>query len=177
MPISALLPMMSYINYALLDAARLEERLDEAKNLNSEFLSLYKGKNREVLAEVAPYLFTVPVNGNFIHWFLEKGWGDACGILLSSHASLEECHRHFRKFLIVKKESGQQLYFRFYDPRVLKTFLPTCTPAQLIEFFGPVSFFLTEGDHKEEALLFRNMNGKLTTDKVKANKIFEHEGG
>jgi hypothetical protein len=33
----------------------------------------------------------------------------------------------------------ERMYFRFYDPRVLHVFLPTCTPAQKREFLGLIS--------------------------------------
>jgi hypothetical protein len=34
--------------------------------------------------------------------------------------------------------------FRFYDPRVLSVFLPTCLPEQITEMFGPVTHFFVE---------------------------------
>ena len=40
-------------------------------------------------------------------------------------------------------------YFRFYDPVVLRTFLPTATPRQMEDFFGPISAFYVEGEHGE----------------------------
>ena len=33
----------------------------------------------------------------------------------------------------------EALYFRFYDPRVLESFLPTCSEEQLDEFFGSLT--------------------------------------
>jgi hypothetical protein len=36
------------------------------------------------------------------------------------------------------------LVFRFYDPRVLSIFLPTCLPEQITEMFGPVTRFFAE---------------------------------
>ena len=48
---------------------------------------------------------------------------------------------HFRRFLLVEAPDGDSWYFRFYDPRVLERFLPTCDAAQLTDFFGPVSAY------------------------------------
>jgi hypothetical protein len=31
--------------------------------------------------------------------------------------------------------------FRFYDPRVLRAFLPVCKSSELVQFFGPVAAF------------------------------------
>ena len=41
---------------------------------------------------------------------------------------------------------GKDMYFRLYDPRVLRVFLPTCTPDELTDFFGPIGTFLIESD-------------------------------
>ena len=48
-----------------------------------------------------------------------------------------------RHFLMIELE-GEEVYFRFYDPRVLRGFLPNCTPGEIREFFGPIREFLME---------------------------------
>ena len=58
-------------------------------------------------------------------------------------ADLQTLRAHFRKFLRVKDMKGRNLYFRFYDPRVMAAFLPRCLPNELPEFFGPVKTFWT----------------------------------
>jgi hypothetical protein len=47
--------------------------------------------------------------------------------------------------LRVETEDGQRLVFRYFDPRVLRVFLPVCTPAEKNDFFGPVYRFFIEG--------------------------------
>ena len=46
--------------------------------------------------------------------------------------------RHLRRFLLVKNEAGARCRFRFYDQRVLRAFLPSCTPEETVHFFGPL---------------------------------------
>lgn len=165
--------MRPYLTHILLDAARMEVRMEEAKELNPHHLSLYKGRSEEDLAAVAPYLFAIPQQEDaFLDWFMEEGWGEAWGVIVSSRASFEVCYKHFRKFLLVQTEEGEELYFRFYDPRVLKIFLPTCDQAQILEFFGPIDFFACEGDHQEEALIFQHIDGVLTIDTIPASQLF-----
>ena len=54
---------------------------------------------------------------------------------------------HLRRFLIVLDEdTGKKLYFRFYDPRVLRAFLPTCSKIQVADMFGEIGMFLLEGE-------------------------------
>lgn len=164
--------MLITANYILLDAARLEQRIEEAKELRDNYSSLYKGRSEEDLAAVAPYLFTHRQESEFGKWFVEKCWGDACGVLVSSKLSFEEAYKHFRKFLLVKTEDGEELYFRFYDPRVLRIFLPTCDKEQILEFFGPIDYFITEGETKEDAILFKQKNGELIEERIPASKVF-----
>jgi hypothetical protein len=52
----------------------------------------------------------------------------------------------------VKLPSGERVYFRFYDPRVMRVFLPACTPEDTTQFFGPIQNYLVE-DRTPEQLL------------------------
>jgi hypothetical protein len=36
------------------------------------------------------------------------------------------------------------MLFRYYDPRVLRSYLPTCTPEELAQVFGPIHSFVME---------------------------------
>jgi hypothetical protein len=89
-----------------------------------------------------------------MRWLLTNGWGNSWGIFLVSPASLETLRRHFRRFLLVHDTSGNELYFRFYDPRVLRTFLPTCTGAETKRFFAPVGIYLVEAENGEAVSFF-----------------------
>jgi hypothetical protein len=163
---------MINLDYILLDAARLCSHINTAWDLNPRFDSLYRGASRSNLATVAPYLFTFPPNTPFSQWYAEYGFGDHWGVLFTSNASFEECHKHFRKFLKVKTASGKELYFRFYDPRVLKIFLPSCTAPQLIEFFGPITAFIVEGNTATECIIFSHNDGALQQQNMAATDLF-----
>lgn len=135
--------MLPY-HFLLFDAARAGANLVEAQELNPLNRSLYKGTAEEDLAGIAPYLFTIKHDTPFADWYLTQGWGKSWGLLVNVTASFEDVYKHFRRFLMVKTEDGQQLYFRFYDPRVLRIFLPTCDKEQLKDLFGPVKSFIME---------------------------------
>src|SRR5438067_231696 len=78
---------LSIASYILLDAARMGERIEEAKELNPTHDSLYKGRGEEYLRVVAPYLFSFDQESDLGKWYLEQGWGDSWGILISSSAA------------------------------------------------------------------------------------------
>jgi len=67
---------------------------------------------------------------------------------------LAQLRRHFRELLIVRDDSGRKLVFRFYDPRVLSIYLPTCTGAEARQFFGPVRRMAMEGDGRERMAMY-----------------------
>ena len=131
--------------HVLLDAARMGSAMTTARDMTDAYTCLYKGESAEKLADYAPYLFRISEKKPLAAWLTEQGWGQSWGVYLESAAKPTEVYRHFRRFLLVRTESGQELYFRFYDPRALRQFLPTCTTQQLIDFFGPVRYFLLEG--------------------------------
>jgi len=141
--------------YAILDAARDKriKKMLEAQRA-SPFQSLYEGKQGEELADYAPYIVRVYPDSPLVEKLIEDGWDKSWGIFLRCPLSILEVRRHFRHFLMVKDETGEEFYFRFYDPRVLRVFLPTCTQDQRLEFFGPVERFLMEDDRGAKVLEF-----------------------
>ncbi|PSL27431.1 DUF4123 domain-containing protein [Dyadobacter jiangsuensis] len=154
--------------FHLLDAARMGFSMDSAKLRNSRCDSLYRGRSEEEYAAIAPYLFQYDLEDDFDLWLRENA-GQSWGIGLVANEPMEVVHKHFRKFLLVQAEDGQELYFRFYDPRVLRVFLPTCDPEQLKEFFGPVLEFHIEDPINQHMLVCRQNDGFLKVEKYPWN--------
>ena len=75
--------------------------------------------------------------------------------------------QHFRALSLVYDTTGRPLIFRYYDPRVLRDFLPTCTPQELTTFFGNVTEFLVEDEDPATALRFAAPSGELKRDALK----------
>jgi hypothetical protein len=67
----------------------------------------------------------------------------------------------------VYDEEGSYLYFRYYDPRVLRVYLPTCNESELGAVFGPIEFFLLEHEDPEFVSRFRNVSGVLQQEKLR----------
>ena len=152
--------------FYVFDGARLEDELDTAQALNPNFDSLYRGQSEETLASVAPYIFTVERGSEFERWYFDKGWGDSWGVIVYADDDMKSLHKHFRKFLMVQTEDGEELYFRFYDPRVLRIFLPTCDKEQLKEFFGLVSCFICEDEDPAFGIVFSLQDSFLKQERI-----------
>lgn len=158
--------MLKHLTHILLDGARMGNAMGEARARNKTAESLYRGENIGMLGQVAPQLFTFSIAAPFGQWCLKTGFGQSWGVMLKSAWPMTELHKHFRKFLTVKAENGRSLFFRFYDPRVLRIFLPSCDAAQLREFFGgAVDYFVVEDEDPAFALRFYHQNGVLQTER------------
>ncbi len=131
--------------YVLIDAAQDQRILPFLAQNKTHWRSLYEGDTAYKLASHAPYLAVVPDTGEWISELLQNGWGRSWLVFLSSELDVEAIHT-FAVFFTCKTLEGEQLYFRFYDPRILRAFLPACTPAELVKFFGPINQFILEGD-------------------------------
>ena len=141
--------------YLILDATLMGSDIDLAKAFDAPYRCLYEGKAATQLASVAPYLFQVNENQNLLNWFAKQKGKDKWGIILESRADFKTIHSHFRKFMIVKTETGKKFYLRFYDPRVLKDFLETCNAEQLRVFFGRITQFeYFDSEHQRKSLQF-----------------------
>jgi hypothetical protein len=147
--------------FVALDAAQESRIPAELKNRGVEFASLYRGEPEEVLNEVAPYLVKVDRNLEFMNWLLDSGWGKSWGMFLLSSDNLEDLRRHLRHFLLVRDPGGRELYFRFYDPRVLQVYLPTCTAFEAKRFFGPVTTYLMEADSGQAICSFSRNGAQI----------------
>jgi len=140
--------------YALLDASREPSVLKVIYESKEEFQSLYEGAQGQQLAHFAPYLIRIPQKSALVETLAKQAWSKSWGVFVTCDLPLKDLRTHFRHFLNVKLPDGKQVYFRYYDPRVLRLFLPTCLPDETTQFFGPVKQFVMEAEDPATALHF-----------------------
>lgn len=137
--------------YAVLDTARDDDVLPWVRAVGEPVVCLYDGWQAEELSDVAPYLVALPSHGPARGDLVRRAWGAAWGVYLASDLDMRELRRHLRRFLRVTVEGRGRMLFRYYDPRVLRAFLPTCSLEEANTFFGPIDCFISEG-HTGESL-------------------------
>jgi uncharacterized protein DUF4123 len=131
--------------YGVVDAAQCLDLAFEAKiRFGKEIRSLFLPEVQTQLWNVAPYLVPIDVESAYLDSWARQ-WGNNAGILLLSNANEDALYEHLRKLFVVEDEEKQEYYFRFYDPRVLRTFLPTCSALQLEDLFGSIDEIVLEG--------------------------------
>lgn len=129
--------------WAILDCARDPRIYLALLESGLEFRCLYSGTLPRALEMVAPHLVELSPGSRLTARWLAEGWGQAWGVFLKIDDPSNLRH-HLRKFLKVRSDVGQRLLFRYYDPRVLRAYLPTCNQDELQQVFGPIDSFLTE---------------------------------
>lgn len=133
--------------FAVLDGASVKGLRMRMYELAPPNFCLFTGELEPDVAETAPYLVGLIDGTLFTDWILTENYGNHWGIFAQSRQSIIEMRRHFRSLVNVHDETGKPLIFRYYDPRVLQTFLPTCNAGELKTFFGKVdAFFAEESD-------------------------------
>lgn len=145
--------------YAVLDGASvpgLLDRLDVEAAL--ETACLFRGQLEPDMAEVAPYLVKLEPESEFAQWVVGTGWGQHWGSFVTTRQSFYRLRDHLRALTLVYRRDGTPLYFRFYDPRVLNVFLPSCSPKQLKDMFGPMDAFVAESETGDAVSIYR-LNG------------------
>ncbi len=142
--------------YAVLDGAR-DRRIEPMVRLSRlERTCLYAGKLSARMQAAAPYVVHLARDARFTRELLEAGWGKSWGFftIVPVDVTLEQHRRHLKNLLRVKDESGRILVFRFYDPRVLRHYLPTCTGDEAKQFFGPIPQIVVEAENGTNMLSY-----------------------
>lgn len=152
--------------YALLDGARDPSVRPSVAHSGLPYACLFEGDLVPELAEAAPYLVQLKKGAQATQQLLELGWGKSFGIFATSPLDLEEMRRHFRRFLQVQTESGKRLFFRYYDPRVFRVYLPTCNEGELRGLFGPVVRYLAEAEDGQALISYHREGAGLFTSTV-----------
>ena len=163
--------------YAILDGARSDKIYPAIKEYSVDhkclFLAhtlLYGGRLPHALAMAAPYLVKLQPGDLFTRWVVSRGWGNSWGILLGSTSTFSILARHFRRFLMVKTEDEEKFYFRYYDPRVLRTYLPTCSKTELQYLFEEVRLFIAEEEGGKRMIEYYPRGKRFNTRFVRIEK-------
>jgi len=140
--------------YAVIDTARDRRTFSLLEEADCDYQSVYPPGFSLAMDRRGPYLVSVQPNSSFFKRLIDAGWGNSWGIYLASASDFAAVRRQLRRLISVKLQDGQQALFRFYDPRVLRDFLPNCSGDQLRHFFGPISTMYLESQSGREVVCY-----------------------
>jgi len=132
--------------YAVVDAASEPSVLEWLRQSEPTYDCLFEGERANTLAEEAPYLLRVDRRSQ-LEELVHRAHDRSAVVYLHSTQGFARVRRHLRRIMLVKTEEGNVLYFRHYDPRIARVFLPLCKPAQLPWMFDEVvTSWFAEGE-------------------------------
>jgi len=153
--------------FAVLDGASVPDLRTRLYEMRLPHYCLFRGELTPDVEEVAPYVIQMTPGTAFADWVLSESFGKHWGIFAHSRYSIKEMRRHFRALVTVYDETGDPMIFRFYDPRVLQTFLPTCEGDELKTFFGTVDTFFAENAEAKTLVSYKVENEELKQSELK----------
>lgn len=154
--------------FAVLDGASIPDLRMRLYEMRPPYYCLFRGELTPDIEEVAPYVIDLLPGRPFTEWVLTESFGKHWGIFAHCRHSIKEMRRHCRALVTVYNEQGNPMIFRFYDPRVLRKFLPTCNGEELKTFFGKISNYFAESEDQKSLLNFHLQNGELQTESYEA---------
>ena len=155
--------------WAVLDGAKDQRIYNLVSRCYLDKCCLFAGELSPELERAAPHLVQISPRDSVSDSLLTLGWGRAWGIFIQSDDSIRTLRRHLRTLLRVKDEAGRYLLFRYYDPRVLRIYLPTCLDLELKSMFGSsITRFCMESEDSDSVISFElDSNDQLQTSLLK----------
>jgi len=147
--------------YAILDGVMvpgLPTRLHQSGLMHE---SLIGGELTPAMVHASPYFVFLTPESKFADWILSEGFGKSWGIFAHSRSSVVDVRTHLRNLITAYTEDGSPLKFRYYDPRVLRRFLPTCNGGELKTLFGKIDTFFAEGEGGQSLVRYQIEADKL----------------
>ena len=125
--------------YGVIDCAAAKW-LYPAVLAEADYQPLFAGILSPDLAPATPHLVRLVEGSPLVaRMSAPEGRASACGILCASSLTLWDLRSWLRRKLQVILPDTRVVLFRFYDPRVVPTYVENLTPVELGEWFGPVS--------------------------------------
>ncbi|WP_051275407.1 DUF4123 domain-containing protein [Aestuariibacter salexigens] len=152
--------------YAVIDGAACTELRFKIYDWEPQSSCLWSGELEPDVEEVAPYMARLDRDSEFTNWLLREGWGNHWNIFIESALEPEAFRRQVRKLQLVRSPEGITLLFRFYDPRVMEMFLPTCNQEQLQEVFANLGVIAFPNLGRDELSLCRFNGLELSVDVI-----------
>ena len=128
---------------------------------------LFAGELSVPLQRTAPYLVQLEVDDRATIRMIEDGFLQSWGTFYKADVGIKTMRKHLRTLLRVQGPDAKYMLFRYWDPRVLRVYLPTCLPDELHRFFGPIEQIWVE-DRPAGARILRyaNRGGKLEKKEI-----------
>jgi hypothetical protein len=153
--------------YGVLDLARAPELYAHVQRLaphDAECLYRDHGRLHPEIARHCPHVVGLAPHDPLTTLWRNRGWGHAWGLWIESSHRLPVVWRRLRHFTqaILPDGSGPVL-FRFWDPRVIRVYLPLVESAELGEWFKDIHAWQVETEDGAGVIRYTLEHGVLST--------------
>ena len=146
--------------FAVIDTAQ-DPALHPLVTQSAGHQCLVSGDVPAELAATLPYVVRMQTGEPLADAWRDTGSGRNWGILLQSTLPIDQLRIHFKKFINAKLPDGTVALFRFYDPRVFRTYLRAAAPEERAPWFSGIERFSVESEQPGMFHDFRLENGQL----------------
>jgi hypothetical protein len=151
--------------YAVVDTARDGRLYDLVHDLPGS-VCLFAGEMAAPLRHSSPYLVPLDQAEALLEKWRSIGRGASWGMFLRSSQEPAWIRRRLRTFNLAKLPGGRTVLFRWWDPRVFRTYIPTCGPEDVENWFSGIQEIICESAEGLEFEAFRGVEGKLVRERV-----------
>ena len=149
--------------YAIVDAAQ-DDKLHDLVFAALFPNCLFATDTVSPVGRAAPYMVPVQHAERLMNEWRARGRGRNWGVFVRADIPIPRLLQRLRILNLATLPDGRTVLFRWWDPRVLRVFLPTCSGEQLAPFFDGPQAFLCEAETGEALLGFRrDASGGLVT--------------
>lgn len=147
--------------YGLIDCAA-DERIFPVLARERIQRSLFGGPIDEELLPATPHIVQLDEGSPFRQAFQSDGWTANWGIICQSEMKLMDVRRKLRRNLQAMLPDGTVCLFRFYDPRVWRSYIPVAEGEDLASWFDGIDCYWAPGTLGKGMLSYRLDGGVLS---------------
>lgn len=150
--------------YAILDCAVDPALYEHACRLGPlAARCLFQGRLHPTVKAVSPHLVELEPDDPLALAWAREGRGANWGVMIESDAGLHRVWRRVRHFTQATLPDGEGPYlFRFWDPRVMRAFLPLLEAEQLPEWFTDIDAWRVEAEGGSQILRYARTGGEVS---------------
>ena len=148
--------------WMIVDCARDQRIFSTVSYSGLQRECLFAGQLAVPLERAAPYLLQLEYDDRATRRLIDDGFGQSWGVLIRADLGIKTLRKHLRTLLRVQGPNGKYMLFRYWDPRVLRVYLPTCMSDEVRQFFGPIEHLYVEDRAVESRMIqYSDRNGRI----------------
>lgn len=151
--------------YGVLDCAIDPSLYEHAVRLEPEWAVCLFERVVDRVRRASPWLVELSPSDPLSRAWRGAGWDKNWGVLLSSRADMKTVKLRLKRFTQARLPDGAgPVLFRFWDPRVLRVFLPTLEPEDAPDWFTDIDRWIAPSEDGKGSIRYSLKDGAVTAE-------------